>query len=236
MSLADHKGHSSGAWFAAGFFFGVFGLIAAAGLPDIPAAVATNLLNKKCPDCAETIRVESYVCKFCGKKFSKDQVLIEVAGFIKSEPTSFLTQVLQILRSINDSSIVPHLLKYIEIIPVSEQYGASYKNLTDALQLLTKNAKPSILPDLVAIAKKTQSNFKKKQLIDIFASLQDSTSIPFLLDSLGKPQISDSAAKALQQLGQVAIPGLEQFQKDAKRSERKLAEQIISQIRQTPPK
>ena len=32
-NLADKKGYSSGAWFAAGFFLGVLGLIAAAGLP-----------------------------------------------------------------------------------------------------------------------------------------------------------------------------------------------------------
>ena len=31
--LADKKGYSVGAYFAVGFFFGLFGLIAAAGLP-----------------------------------------------------------------------------------------------------------------------------------------------------------------------------------------------------------
>ena len=33
-NLADKKGYSTGAWFAAGFFLGIFGLIAAAGLPS----------------------------------------------------------------------------------------------------------------------------------------------------------------------------------------------------------
>lgn len=32
-NLASKKGYESGVWFAAGFFLGVFGLIAAAGLP-----------------------------------------------------------------------------------------------------------------------------------------------------------------------------------------------------------
>ena len=32
-NLADKKGYSTGAWFAAGFFLGILGLIAAAGLP-----------------------------------------------------------------------------------------------------------------------------------------------------------------------------------------------------------
>ena len=32
-NLAEKKGYGTGAWFAAGFFFGIFGLIAAAGLP-----------------------------------------------------------------------------------------------------------------------------------------------------------------------------------------------------------
>ena len=32
--VADSKGHSFGAWFAAGFFFSVVGLLAAVGLGD----------------------------------------------------------------------------------------------------------------------------------------------------------------------------------------------------------
>lgn len=32
-NLAEKKGYGTGAWFAAGFLFGIFGLIAAAGLP-----------------------------------------------------------------------------------------------------------------------------------------------------------------------------------------------------------
>lgn len=33
MNIADHKDQSTGAWFACGFFFGILGLIGAAGLP-----------------------------------------------------------------------------------------------------------------------------------------------------------------------------------------------------------
>jgi len=40
--VADKKGHSSGAWFAAGFFFGIFGLIAAAGLPFNTTVTSTK--------------------------------------------------------------------------------------------------------------------------------------------------------------------------------------------------
>jgi len=71
-SLAEEKGHRSGSWFATGFFFGIFGLIAAAGLPTKTIIDSASSLLKKCPDCAELIRKEALVCKYCGHSYMQN--------------------------------------------------------------------------------------------------------------------------------------------------------------------
>lgn len=61
-SIAGHKGHSIGKWFVYGFF-----------LP--PIAMVHSLLIKDykkdykvCPNCAELVKKEAKVCRFCGNK------------------------------------------------------------------------------------------------------------------------------------------------------------------------
>jgi hypothetical protein len=73
-NLAEHKGHSGGAWFASGFFFGILGLIAAAGLPSKQTQQSASVLLKKCPDCAEVIKLEAKVCRFCRHAFTDDDI------------------------------------------------------------------------------------------------------------------------------------------------------------------
>jgi len=72
--VADKKGYKAGSWFACGFFFGILGLIAAAGLPGKKLEDRNEVFRKKCPDCAEYIRKEALVCRYCGAKFDRDQV------------------------------------------------------------------------------------------------------------------------------------------------------------------
>ena len=100
--LAKEKGYSTGAWGAYGFFFGILGLIAAAGLPSV-VQVAKSLEAprqeqlkecprcealigveapvcehcgeeqlKRCPMCAELIKREARVCRYCGRQFSEE--------------------------------------------------------------------------------------------------------------------------------------------------------------------
>ncbi|MDO8587373.1 MAG: zinc ribbon domain-containing protein [Armatimonadota bacterium] len=97
--VADRKGYSNGGWAACGFFFGILGLIAAAGLPRITGTA--DYMAKKCPDCGEPIRIEARVCRFCGHKYDESQVINELGLALDSEDDACVRQaLLELLKEI----------------------------------------------------------------------------------------------------------------------------------------
>lgn len=78
--IANSRGRSSFGWLLLGLLFSLIALIVVAVLPAIveekpPLADPTGNGEggKTCPRCAETIKAEAVVCRFCGAEFSVKQ-------------------------------------------------------------------------------------------------------------------------------------------------------------------
>ena len=239
MSLAEKKGHSAGAWLACGLFFGILGLIAAAGLPTKQSSLSASVLFKKCPDCAESIRKEASVCKFCGAKFSNKQVVTGLTQALQENCSAAeLEEVLDALRMTHDDSVALHLVRFLDTFEPQMGYQSDpeVRLLNKISQLLVDLGSPAISQELVSVLKNRAGILKRKKIIEILGSLGNPSCVPVLIESLQNSQLRQSSASSLEKLGEVVLPHLEHLVKDGKRSDRKLAEQIIAKIKSIPNK
>ncbi len=300
--LANQKGYNGESWGFIGFFLGIFGVIAAAGLPVKNNKETLSKMTKKCPDCAEIILKEAIVCKFCGKKFSKEllvkelgeqlqdksisneEEIIEMLAFLKepnvipyilefydninadyyeqTEAESLLDKALSLLKEIgtketyvelakqinkpriqytkaakildtihqlNKPEVLPYIIEFIEKVDSKNELKVHL--LHKAIAILKETGKPEIAPKLISILEKTESNEKAELIIKLLGSLKNSDSMPVLINALKKKGLKYFAGNSLKNFGEKAIPYLEQLAEEGTKKDKKIAEEIIAEIR-----
>lgn len=68
--IAEGKNRSQVGWFLIGFFFSLFGVILALVVGDSEGGHTSGREEKKCPHCAELVKLEAAVCKHCDREIS----------------------------------------------------------------------------------------------------------------------------------------------------------------------
>lgn len=254
-NLAQKKGYSSGAWFVCGFFFGIFGLIAASGLPLRPDLQQTGgALIKKCPQCAELIKIESRVCRYCWQKFGKEEIIKEL-GIILDEDATSRIQAIEVLAEMGDEAVIPYLEKALSYASYSEdsevQAEASqallnigtipamisvlgkggYREKEKATEILKERADPSAIQGLLSIVEGGFPEDARFAAISVLAKIKDESVIPALIGALADKDLRDEATEGLIRMGDPAIPYLEEAIKQQRKSIGKHAERIIVKIK-----
>jgi ribosomal protein L32 len=87
--VASNKNRDAFGWGVLGFLFGLFGFIAAVAVGEVEETQSSSRqrsqsssaqefdldeYEKKCPACAEYIKLEARVCRYCGHEFSAEEV------------------------------------------------------------------------------------------------------------------------------------------------------------------
>jgi len=230
--LADKKGYSSGSWYAAGLFFGVLGLIAAAGLPTKSALHQTgSAMLKKCPDCAEDIRGEAFVCKYCGHKFTKEEAIAALGWALSKGGLGERLQAIRTLTVMGDKSAAPHLIRALAEADSDPSLSLDESQWVDneACNALKKLGDATMIPDLESILKRGERGMRWQKSVEVLAGLGE-PAIPALIGALKHEAVRTSAASALEGMGDPAIPHLKKVLEEGDRAVRRIVERILKAI------
>ena len=239
--LAKKKGQNAGAWFACGFFFSIFGLIAAAGLPMKTSDVSLDegeFVPKECPDCAEVVKVQAKVCSHCGHRFTTEENSHNALKALDDRDPALRVSAIRALERIGDKSAAPRIMDVLENASKGEQnswdWCLALENAAGkALKVLATEA---LVPRLVAqVEAGGQSTNAKLRSLEVLSAMGGSSAAPTLVKALGNKSTAELAAVGLERLGESAIPHLERAEETGSRAVQKAATKLLESIRSKQP-
>ncbi len=225
--LAQQKGYQTTPWGFIGFFFGIIGLIAAAGLP-LKSASEDKQLERECPDCISTINAKASVCKFCGRKFTQADVTSELLNNLHKGTIEQQTESMEMIGQMNDPSVMPDVVGFIE---KANPYIHEIKPLQLALDFAAMHATQDVHDQLISILKNSTNGQKNELIIKALGKIQNSSSVPYLLSLVKTNNYQYFASQALVKFGEAALPYLEKQIEEGTKSEKRQASEIIEQIK-----
>lgn len=231
-TLAEKKGHSTGAWFAAGFFLGIFGLIAAAGLPVMVRQAPSGLPTKTCPDCAEPIHKEALVCKHCGRRFERNEIIDDILSSLRDKSIQTRLNALDSVHNFKDVVVFTAVLRTFDQAGSDAKYigDPSVAVMNKAAQVLSEFRDQPVTNQLLAMFNKSGNTIKLLKIIETLGALKDPASVSCLLRALENPTLRIAARSALFRLGTPSIPNLEAAVKDATGIQKRIGHKILDQL------
>ncbi len=226
--LAKQKGHQSTPWGFVGFFFGILGLIAAAGLP-LKSLPEEKQLEMECPDCISTISARASICKYCGREFSQADIFSGLVENLHKGTVQQQIEAMEILNDMNSSSVMPDVLTFIEKA-TPPAYPHEIKPLKLAVDYSVKHSTQEVHDKFISILKETTHDPKIELLINALVNMQNPSSIPYFL-SLHNTKYHYTVNHALIEFGEAALPFLEKQKEDGSKSKQRLVSEIIEQIK-----
>ena len=97
--LAGQKGKESTTWFWLGFVFNILALLVLVGLPSKLATTTVTLPandTRACPHCAERIKLEAKICRFCQREVATDPIFSQANELRQKEEAARLAMLQQL--------------------------------------------------------------------------------------------------------------------------------------------
>jgi len=130
--LASTKSRSSEAWFFAGLLFGIFALIAIAGIP----AGQKIEIAKTCPECAENIPLFASTCKYCRHNFKQEDIIkMGIKFYVDTEKNRIKKLTKEKLLKIGEP-VAKYIEEYIDEKGYTDNHYAYYdlKELIECIE------------------------------------------------------------------------------------------------------